>query len=330
MQNRLQKLKNTRAENLMQGDAVNFSQLLPGAIFPLMIMPKFSGLVLAEWIKENAEWLSLKLKKHGAVLFRGFDVDTVQKFQHFITAFDEAPLQYTQRPSPRYEVAENVYHSTTYPADQIINMHSENSYAVNWPMKIIFCCIQPAEQMGETPIADNRLVLNYMSSELKDKFLQKQVKYVRNISPALGLGWQEVFQTTDRGKVEEDCKKSGMTFQWEEGDRLILSWNKKAIYDHPQTDEPIWFNHAFFFNKYALEDDMLSSFDSEDQLPFNTQFGDGSEISKEEIQEIRSAYQKASVVFPWEKGDVLYMDNMLMAHGRNAYKGSRQIVVSMF
>ena len=63
---------------------------------------------------------------------------------------------------------------------------------------------------------------------------------------------------------------------------------------------------------------------------FHTYYGDGSEISKEEIEEIRAAYAKASIKFPWEKGDVLFVDNMMVAHGRSAYKGERKIVVSMF
>jgi alpha-ketoglutarate-dependent taurine dioxygenase len=35
------------------------------------------------------------------------------------------------------------------------------------------------------------------------------------------------------------------------------------------------------------------------------------------------------VLRPWVKGDLVVVDNMLVAHGRKAYKGDRQIVVSM-
>lgn len=330
MENRLLKLKNARAENIVEAPRVDISFPVNGARFPIMIKPRTAGLILKEWAKVNRQELEQKVRQHGGILFRGFGIDTVEKFQEFIGVFDVMPLEYKQRSSPRFEVAKNIYHSTTYPADQPINMHSENSYALKWAMRIVFCCIWPAEEQGETPIADNRLVYENLSDGVKAKFLQKGVRYIRNMSKGMGLAWQEVFQTSDRAQVEEECRKSGMDFVWKDEDSLMLSWNNGAIYDHPETKEKIWFNHAFFFNKYALSDELLSSFESEDHLPFNTHFGDGSPISREEIEEIRMAYEKATILFSWEKGDVLFLDNMLISHGRSPYKGKREIIVSMF
>ncbi|MET4143088.1 TauD/TfdA family dioxygenase [Pedobacter sp. UYP1] len=330
MQNRLSKLINTQAQNVTSTSRVNFSFLSEEISYPLVVSAKSPGLILSEWVSENREEFNQKLKLHGAILMRGFKIDTVEKFQNFIKVFDVAPLEYKQRSSPRFEVARNIYHSTTYPQDQHINMHSENSYAFNWGRNIVFCCIQPAEELGETPIADNRLVVKYLSESTRKNFLNKGVKYIRNISPGIGLPWEEVFQTKERKVVEEECVKSGMDYRWEEENRLVLSWNNKAIYNHPDTNEQIWFNHAFFFNKYALGDDAFNSFENEDDLPFNTYYGDGSEITKAEIEEIRLAYAKATVMFPWIKGDVLFLDNMMSAHGRSPYKGDREIIVSMF
>ncbi|MES1224146.1 MAG: TauD/TfdA family dioxygenase [Bacteroidota bacterium] len=330
MQNRLSKLLNTKAENVVNTPAVVFSFLEGNESFPLVVSQKSSGLILSKWVKEAKDEFDRQLSRYGALLFRKFQINTVEKFQDFIASFEASPLQYRQRSSPRFEVAKNIYHSTTYPPDQAINMHSENSYALNWARKIVFCCILPAKEQGETPIADNRLVIKNLSENTRNKFLEKGIKYVRNISKGAGLSWEEVFQTDNRKEVEDECINGGMNFKWIDDERLILSWNNKAIYNHPDTLEQIWFNHAFFFNKYALEEEILSSFESDDDLPFNTYFGDGSEISREEIEEIRLAYKKATVLFPWEKGDVLFLDNMLFSHGRSPYKGDREILVSMF
>jgi alpha-ketoglutarate-dependent taurine dioxygenase len=320
---------NAKAESAMHAPKVEFA-FLPGREgFPLLLQPALSGLILTEWIKENMALFNQKLSAHGAILLRGFKVNTTEKLQHFIGAFNAAPLEYRQRSSPRYEVAKNIYHSTTHPPDQHINMHSENSYALSWAMRIIFCCVEPARAQGETPIADNRLVLNYLSPGTRDKFREKGVRYVRNLSKGIGLSWEEAFQTSDRAKVEAECTGSGMEFSWEPDERLKLRWNNQAIHRHPHTGEEMWFNHAFFFNKHALSKETLFAFQSDEELPFQTYYGDGSEISAEEVEEIRAAYEKATVLFPWQKGDVLFLDNMLTSHGRRPYQGDRKIIVSM-
>lgn len=330
MENRLARLIKTKAENVVQATRVDFSFMPAHENFPLVITSKTSGLILTEWVKENKELFEEKLNIHGGILLRGFNINTVEKFQQFIDTFNITPLEYKQRSSPRFEVAKNIYHSTTYPEDQHINMHSENSYAKDKAMRIVFCCIQPSEEQGETPIADNRKVVQFLSAQTRDKFLKKGVRYVRNISKGIGLSWQEVFQTSDRNEVEEECRRNEMSFRWDGEDKLVLSWQNQAIYEHPETKELVWFNHAFFFNKYAMNTEVRESFGGDDEFPFHTYYGDGTEITWEEIEEIRAAYEQATMKFLWAKGDVLFLDNMLTAHGRSPFKGAREIIVSMF
>ena len=47
------------------------------------------------------------------------------------------------------------------------------------------------------------------------------------------------------------------------------------------------------------------------------------------LDHIREVYEQEKLVFPWQKGDVLLVDNMLTAHGRKPYSGARKIVVGM-
>lgn len=68
---------------------------------------------------------------------------------------------------------------------------------------------------------------------------------------------------------------------------------------------------------------------TEDDLPFNTYYGDGSPFEAATLDEIRAAYQQETVSFPWQAGDILMVDNMLAAHGREPYTGQRQVLVAM-
>jgi alpha-ketoglutarate-dependent taurine dioxygenase len=35
------------------------------------------------------------------------------------------------------------------------------------------------------------------------------------------------------------------------------------------------------------------------------------------------------VIFPWQKGDILVLDNRLTAHGRMPFSGAKKIVLAM-
>lgn len=106
----------------------------------------------------------------------------------------------------------------------------------------------------------------------------------------------------------------------------------QTIVRHPRSGEPVWFEHAAFFHISSVEPvlraTLLSEFKEED-LPFNTYYGDGSPIEDSVLEEIREAYRRTQCSFSWRKGDLLLIDNMMTSHGRAPFKGPRKILVAM-
>ncbi|SRR6266700_251843 len=298
---------------------------------PVVISP-IEQLDLLVWTQQNSMLLKSLMETHGAVLLRGFGVDAVETFNRFVLALSPDMLEYKERSSPRHKVQANIYTSTDYPAHQSIFFHNENSYQCTWPMKIFFYCHVPAAQGGETPIADVRKIYRRLSPITVQRFEEKQCMYVRNFDEALGLSWQEVFQTSDRLEVEDYCKANGITCEWKENNGLRTRAVRSAIAVHPKTNERVWFNHVAFFHISTLDpsvrDGLLAAMPESD-LPANSYYGDGSSIEQDVIEEISSAYRSEAVSFPWQKGDILAVDNMLTAHSRNPFVGERKILVGM-
>jgi alpha-ketoglutarate-dependent taurine dioxygenase len=299
---------------------------------PLVVKPAIDAISLIDWVAGNRNWIETNLLQHGGLLFRGFNVGNSVDLEQFIQTISGELIEYSYRSTPRTQVSGRIYTSTEYPADRSIPLHNEMAYSLNWPLKIWFCCIQPSEKGGETPIADSRKVFQRLDNKIKEKFIEKQVMYVRNYGEGLDLQWENVFQTTNKLEVENYCKKAGIEFEWREGNRLRTRQVCQAIAIHPKTNETVWFNQAHLFHISSLDtevrESLLSILKTED-LPRNAFYGDGSEIESSVIAEINAVYQQESVIFPWQKGDILMLDNMLVAHGRKPFLGSRKVLVGM-
>ena len=306
------------------------STLSPELIYPLVIEPAVDNVDLVAWARDNAQYLDGELLKRGAVLLRGFETN-LDVFEAVAGAVSKELFR-EYGDLPQEQGKDNVYHSTPYPEEEMIDFHNESSHLTSWPEKQFFMCVKPSEEGGRTPIADCREVYRLLEPGLRDKFHAKGLKYVRNFIPKLDVSWQAFFKTDDRATVEAKCRESGTDFTWKDGDRLkIESWAPGVI-THPRTGELVFFNqvrlHHVWCLPQAYRESTLRMF-AEDDLPRNVCFGDGTRITNDEIECVGRAFDKALVEPPWQKGDIMMLNNMLVAHARRPFKGTRKIVVAM-
>jgi alpha-ketoglutarate-dependent taurine dioxygenase len=312
---------------------VRTGPLDPERDLPLLVVPALDGVDLAGWAERNRPWIEEKVLKHGAVLFRNFTMNTVADFEHVVASISAGgAVEYRFRASPRTQVGNNIYTSTDYPATQPIFPHNEHSYSPVFPLRLFFHCVTPAAKQGETPIADCRRILQRISPAIRDEFAARKIMYVRNYNDGFGLPWQTVFQTSDEPAVEEYCRRHDIEFEWKSGGRLRTRQIGPAIVRHPRTGEHIWFNHGTFFHISTLPLEIRAGIEAscrEEDYPTNTYFGDGGPIDAGVLDELRQAYLSELVVFPWQAGDVLMLDNILAAHGRRPYAGARRVLTAM-
>ncbi len=321
-----------RTVRMSTAELVRSEPLYQGGSLPLLIESRTEGINLVQWAREARRNISEQLARHGGILFRGFTVKSAADLEQVVEAVAGRSLEYRERSSPRSRITGNIYTSTDYPSGQSIFVHNENSYQQSWPLMLFFFCETAPQSGGETPIADCRNVLRRISAPVKERFRRKGWMYVRNFGDGFGLDWQVVFQTTDRSAVEEHCRRNGIETEWKEKNRLRTRAVRPAIARHPRTGDEVWFNHATFFHVTTLEPTIRQALLAEfggDDLPTNTFYGDGSPIEASVLDELREAYRQETVTFPWRKGDVLLLDNMLAAHGRAPYTGARNILVGM-
>ncbi len=307
------------------------SLLIPDQRGPLMLQPAGGTSDLPAFIEANAALVADRLTLHGALLFRGFDVASVEDFERVGSAISPNALEYTYRSTPRSSLAKGVFTTTEYPADQEISLHCENAYQRAWPLKVAFCCLIAPETGGATQIADVRRVTASLSPDLLERFERLGVRYVRHYRPYVDIPWETVFQTSDRGELAAFCARNGIEHEWLDGNTLRTSQTNQGLATHPKTGERVFFNQAHLFHVSNLQPEVARSLRAMygDRLPRNTFYGDGSEIPAEDLQAIRDAFKAAEMSFPWQAGDVMLLDNMQMAHGRKPFTGQRKVVATL-
>jgi alpha-ketoglutarate-dependent taurine dioxygenase len=300
--------------------------------FLLLVEAAAPGESLDAWITQRRDAVLADLDRHGALLFRGFAVDDPETFGRAARAVSPQLLGYLERAAPRTEVADRVFTSTELSEDQWIPFHHEMSYSHNWPSLLYFYCEVPPGTGGATPVASEREVLPRIPAEVRERFERHGVRYVRNYGPDIDMPWQEVFQTTDRAEVEAYCQESRTEFAWTGADGLRTTAVRQAVARHPRTGETVWFNHAHLFHLSNLPAEVAEVLVEEygvEGLPRNAYYGDGAPIEDEVVELIRELYRQAAVAVPWQRADVLVVDNFLATHAREPFRGDRRILVAM-
>jgi alpha-ketoglutarate-dependent taurine dioxygenase len=321
-----------RAISVSPEEFVAIEYLQPGQMLPLVIKPRMPGVKLAAWVKLNMAFIEANLETHGGILFRGFGLSDLIDFQEVVNSTSVELMHYAESATPRTELSDKFYTSTEFPHTHAIALHNELTYVSTWPMKIWFFCATPAEQGGETPIADVRKVFNNIEPKIRDRFIDKGWMLVRNFGDGLSLPWQRSFHISQKAELERYFSKADIEYEWKEEGRLRTRHVRPAVAQHPRTRENVWFNHIAFWHLTSLDpklrEAMLAMFREED-LPYNVYYGDGSAIEASVVARLREAYDQETVGFSWAKGDLLMLDNMLVAHGRKPYMGDRRILVAM-
>jgi alpha-ketoglutarate-dependent taurine dioxygenase len=325
----------TELKRYLSDPAVRVRPLIEGSSLPLLVEGNAAATphLLANWAAENQAQLDGWLHQAGGVLLRGFGLETAEDFRRVAVAILPDLKAYVGGDSPRSRVADGVYTSTEFPPHLEIGLHNELSYSTWWPERLLFFCQVPSVAGGETHIADGRRVLAGLDKAVSKRFADKGVTYIQNLRdadgpPGPGKSWQETFQTSDPEAVESHARAGGMEVEWtERGLRTLI--HRPGVLRHPETDEAAWFNQADLWHA-ALGGTEIWDAPADDPYPHHhARYGDDSDIPIADLEAVRATYRGAEVVFPWEAGDVLVLDNRLALHGRKPYEGARKVLVAM-
>ena len=269
--------------------------------------------------------------EQGAMRIRGLGLRDAAEAEAVFRQLGDLMTE-TEAFAPRTRYAPGVYSATKWPPNQPMCVHHELSYASEVPSLMLFACLVAPTNGGATPLADGAAVLGALPRDLVERFERQGWLLVRNYNDDIGATVADVFGTNDRGAVERYCRANAIDFEWRDGGGLRTRQRRTAVVRHPLTGRRCWFNQIAFLNEWTLAPDVreyLVDVYGPEALPFNTRFGNGDPIGPDIVEAINDVYEAHTVREPWQAGDLLVVDNIRTAHGREPFEGPREIVVAL-
>jgi len=283
------------------------------------------------WAAEHRDAVRAAVAEHGSLLVRGVRLRDVAETEAVFRRLGGLMME-REAFAARRRYSDGLYSSSKWPPNQPMCMHHELSYALEFPSLMLFACLTAPMERGATPVADSAAVLRSLPAELTERFERVGWLLIRNYNEDIGASIAEAFGTDDRGAVESYCRANAITFEWQPDGGLRTWQRRSAVVRHPRTGQRCWFNQVAFLSEWTMDPELreyLVDVYGENGLPFNTRFGNGDPIGPDIVQLINEVYAEHTAREQWQSGDLMLVDNVRTAHGRERFEGPREVLVAM-
>ena len=279
------------------------------------------------WLATESESFKHQLASAGAVLFRGFPIQTAEDFDAFSAVFGYGNFTYKESLSNavRLNFTPRVFTANEAPPDVEIFLHHEMAQTPLSPEKIFFCCLRAAEEGGATPLC--------RSDWLYAKFKERHPKWAEQFAtlglkykiqmPAeadedsgQGRSWASTLSVETVAEAEERLETLGYSWRWEEDGSLITTTPvMPAVKRLPDGSES-------FYNQVLAAHLGWKPVGKEQEEPLT--FGNDEAIDDEAPAELANIAKEFVLPLDWKDGDVALLDNHRVMHGRYPFSGSRK------
>ena len=288
----------------------------------------------------HAQCIMNRVDTHGAVLLTGFahDDTPARAFSTFVQSLGLMPFVAGDTSAAvRTRVADSVSTANEAPHDAIIPFHHELAQSDVSPTYIAFFCETPAApHEGRTPLVRSRDVAAALRTDwprCSDEIDRRRVRYVRTLpfdddpTSPIGKSWRNAFRTSSRERCTQRLRGQGFSVRWRSDGALTTTTPPYRAFGSDAIGRETFFN-SIVAARAGWNDDRNVGADA-------VVFGDGASLSHEcrAMLDFAGAYMTANAVsLPWNKGDVLIVDNRQVLHSRQPFakESERRILASLW
>lgn len=294
-------------------------------------------------MRDLSQILIRRLNDDGIIIIRNTALHSASDIDRWANLWGPADMDYTGGTNKRKRIG-NIMTVGNEPPHMNVAAHNEMSYSYYdiYPKIFMLGCVAAPQRKGQTIFADNKgLTEDLLKSEVGQKFMHHGVRYYRNyynksISQQASTGlhsWQDAFGTQKRQDVENTLKHYDIDMiQWLDNGALRFSYLKPAYEWDDISKENLSFlstgNHGYWFRNWHPFCDLPNK-----ARPHHLTFGNGEELTEEDLKIITDITIDHSLEHHWQAGDLVVLDNLRFTHGRKPFKleagEKREIYVAM-
>lgn len=305
--------------------------------FPAVIENRGTLKTIAQciaWINANQAQFETVLGTAGALLFRGFPVNSADTFDAFSSAFGYRDFTYQESLSNavRINYTDRVFTANEAPKDVEIYLHHEMAQTPIYPSKLFFFCQSAAEQGGATPLCRSDQLFQALQQQapaLAQAFADKGLRYTsrmpgkNDVHSGQGRSWKSTLSVESPEQAEAKLADLGYQWKWLNDGTLEATTPVLPAVKTLDNGTQVFFNQliAAYMGWKGVKENPASAIT----------FGDGSQITKEALELINDLSAQFTFDLQWQDGDVAIVDNYLTMHGRRPFKGDRkrQVLVAL-
>ena len=284
------------------------------------------------WLRENADALTEQSARHGAILFRGFPLNTAEDFNKFVMAFELPNFPYEESLSNAVRInrTPRVFTANEAPPDVNILLHHEMAQTPIFPSRLFFFCEQPANSGGETPLCRSDVLLEQLEKVCPEFVRDCETKGLlySNVMPGesdpnsgMGRSWRSTFRAATCEQAESRMISLGYSWEW-----LTNGCLRATTPVLPAVKELSTGRRAFFNQLIAASRGWS---DARNDPSKAITFGDGSPLNVETVHIAATLAEEISFDVPWQEGDVALVDNFAVMHGRRTFTRTRKVLASL-
>ena len=300
------------------------------SVFPCIVVNNNNASTVEQavaFIRANKTELEKKLRSSGAILFRGFPINSAETFDAFTAGFDYDNFTYQESLSNavRINFTERVFTANEAPKDVEIYLHHEMAQTPISPRKVFFFCKSAADEGGATPLCRSDKLFSALKeydSELADNFERKGLKYTTympasdDATSGQGRSWKSTLSVETKDEAHKKLTELNYEWKWlEDGSLKAVTPVLPAVLTL-ENNVQVFYNQliaAYMGWKGVRENPSLA-----------ITFGDGSPIPKDGLDKIVELSKEFTYDLQWQDGDVALVDNEMAMHGRRSYTGERK------